>query len=89
MANDNIFDTIRDNGASITEVDKDTYWYALGALPPIYGKKCFAMGEPYSFTSSGDTTYFWFTARGLHTDNEDFYACLGTQEQAEKIFQSV
>jgi len=63
------------------EITADDYAYMLGALPPISGKKCFAMDELYTHNAAGQPVYYWGCKRG-----QRYFCLLGTQEEAEQAF---
>jgi hypothetical protein len=70
------FDEMTEKIGQAVQVPEDDYWYALEVLPPIYGKKCFAMGELYTADK-----YFWFSQIGA-----DYFGVLANQEIAESVF---
>lgn len=42
------------------ETDSEGYYYALGALPPVYFDGGFYMGEPYDHDRNGIPIYYAF-----------------------------
>lgn len=74
------FEKLRRAPGTLLEIDEAQHDYMLNVLPPIYGRGCFAMGEPVTHTEDG-VTFHWAGKRGAR-----FFACYGTRAQAERAF---
>lgn len=77
------FDRIRAQRGRAVEIDEEMYWYMLEVLPPLYGRGCFAMCEPYSHELVDGrevATYTWACKRG-----GKFFATFGTRAEAEPL----
>ena len=70
-------------GGEPLEVTAADYDDALGVLPPVCGKKCFAMGEAAAHTGDGEPVYYWFAQIG-----KKYFAVKAVREKAEAIFSA-
>ena len=75
------FDFAKLNPGVSIEITADDFSYMLGVLPPIHGKRCFAMGELYTHNPAGEPVYYWASKRGRR-----YFCLLGTQQEAEQEF---
>lgn len=78
------FDLMELAGGEPIIVTEELYDYALNVLPPVYGNKCFGMGEPFHHDSNNIPIYFFFSRI-----NDTVYGLLGTKAQAETTFQKL
>lgn len=62
----------------------DTYYHYLNVLPPMDGKGCFGLGEPYDHTNSGKIITVWCCQRGGL-----YYGFLGTKTEAEEFYNKM
>jgi hypothetical protein len=76
---DDNFKNLEANPKTIREVSEEIFYHALEILPPLYGAKCFAMGECFSGES-----FFWFSQI-----KAKYYGILATQAEAESAFDNL
>lgn len=74
-------DDLRANAGKVVPVDSELYWDAIGAVPPVGGKGCWAMGEEAGHSAQG-VLWYWFA----EVDEGEFFGFFGTREAAETAF---